>query len=78
MLTFRLVDGTEYKVREGQECEVIRQIRREMMKDPGSNQKYMDAIGGLLAEIFGVWVNTENEKSFLDALVQLRVLDKVE
>lgn len=78
MITFRLIDGTEYKIAPGRESEVIERIRSEMMRDPGSNAKYMASISNLLAELFGVWVNTDNEKRFLEALVELKVVDKVE
>lgn len=77
MITFRHVDGTEYMVASGHEEEVIKRIRSEMMVDPGSNEKYMEVISNLVAEMFGVWINTDDEKTFLEALVELKILERV-
>ena len=77
MITFRHIDGTEYKVATGQESSVIQTIRAEMLTDPGSNRKYMNKVSGLVAEMFGIWINTKDEKAFLEALVDLKILDRV-
>ena len=77
MITFRLIDGTEYVIKQGHENEVVQRIRSEMMTDPGSNQKYMEAISNLVADMFGFWINTQDEKAFLEALVDLKILDRI-
>ena len=78
MITFRTIDGQEYAVAKGNEHEIIRALRDGMFTDPGSNERYMERLQNLVAGMFNIWINADNEKEFLTALVKLRILDKIE
>ena len=78
MITFRTVSGEEYAVAKGNEHEIIKALREGMFTDPGSNEKYMERLQNLIASMFNIWINAQDEKEFLKALVDLRILDKIE
>jgi len=71
-------NGTVYEITKGQEKDLVKELRRGMYTDPGSNKKYMERIGNLIAEARNHWINTENEKSFLQDLISLSVLKKID
>ena len=77
MTTFRTLDGQTYEVKEGQEDKIVEMLRQGMWTDMGSNKKYMERLGDLVAETFGIAIDTENEANFLDALVTLEIIDKI-
>lgn len=78
MTTFRTPDGQTYKVGEGQEAKVVDLLRQGMWTDLKSNKKYMERLGDLVAEMFGIAINTEDEKEFLKGLVELKIIDKIQ
>jgi hypothetical protein len=77
MSTFRTPDGQVYRIPEGREGELIDLLRKEMWTD-FSKREYVERIANLVASMFGVWINTDTPKAFVDALVDLQLIDKVE
>ena len=77
MHTYRDPNGDEYTIRAGEECQLISLLRKTMFTDPGSDLQYKHRVGNLVAEQYGVWLDTDDDKKFLEGLIDLGIMKRV-
>lgn len=70
-------DGVEYKVKDGEEEQLVMVLRSAMFTDPGSNQAYMERVVSIVGDLYGEWINNDSAESFIAGLVKLGILEKV-
>ena len=75
-IRYTTMDGTEYIIRGNKARPLIEALRADMWTDPGSNEAYMRRLGNLVASLYGTVIDIENEKRFVQGLVELGILEK--